>query len=186
MRPLVMDFAEDEAVLNIGDQFMCGDALLVCPVYTYQARSRELYLPAGLWYDFYTERPIEGGRHLTADAPYERMPLYARAGQIVPMGPAIEYTAQDTAGELIIHVYTGRDATFSLYEDEGTNYDYERGAFSRIPMQWSEAEQRFTLGEREGAFREMIPERDVTVRLITPQGVKSHKVRYTGAAIAIP
>lgn len=186
MRPLVMDFAEDEAVLNIGDQFMCGDALLVCPVYTYQARSRELYLPAGLWYDFYTERPIEGGRRLTADAPYERMPLYARAGQIVPMGPAIEYTAQDTAGELIIHVYTGRDATFSLYEDEGTNYDYERGAFSRIPMQWSEAEQRFTLGEREGAFREMIAERDVTVRLITPQGVKSHKVRYTGAAIAIP
>ena len=186
MRPLVMDFAEDEEVLNIGDQFMCGDALLVCPVYTYQARSRELYLPAGLWYDFYTERPIEGGRHLTADAPYERMPLYARAGQIVPMGPAIDYTAQDTAGELIIHVYTGRDAAFSLYEDEGTNYDYERGAFSRIPMQWSEAEQRFTLGEREGAFREMIPARDVTVRLITPQGVKSHKVRYTGAAIAIP
>ncbi len=186
MRPLVMDFAEDEEVLNIGDQFMCGDALLVCPVYTYQARSRELYLPAGLWYDFYTERPIEGGRRLTADAPYERMPLYARAGQIVPMGPAIEYTAQDTAGELIIHVYTGRDATFSLYEDEGTNYDYERGAFSRIPMQWSEAEQRFTLGEREGSFREMIAERDVTVRLITPQGVKSHKVRYTGAAIAIP
>lgn len=186
MRPLVMDFARDEEVLNIGDQFMCGDALLVCPVYTYQARSRELYLPAGLWYDFYTERPIEGGRRLTADAPYERMPLYARAGQIVPMGPAIEYTAQDTADELIIHVYTGRNATFSLYEDEGTNYDYERGAFSRIPMQWSEAEQRFTLGEREGAFREMIPERDVTVRLITPQGVKSHKVRYTGAAIAIP
>ncbi len=186
MRPLMMDFAEDEEVLNIGDQFMCGDALLVCPVYTYQARSRELYLPAGLWYDFYTERPIEGGRRLTADAPYERMPLYARAGQIVPMGPAIEYTAQDTAGELIIHVYTGRDATFSLYEDEGTNYDYERGAFSRIPMQWSEAEQRFTLGEREGTFREMIAERDVTVRLITPQGVKSHKVRYTGAAIAIP
>lgn len=186
MRPLVMDFADDEEVLNIGDQFMCGDALLVCPVYTYQARSRELYLPAGLWYDFYTEQPIEGGRRLTADAPYERMPLYARAGQIVPMGPAIEYTAQDTAGELIIHVYTGRDATFSLYEDEGANYDYERGAFSRIPMQWSEAEQRFTLGEREGAFREMIPERDVTVRLITPQGVKSHKVRYTGAAIAIP
>lgn len=186
MRPLVMDFADDEAVLNIGDQFMCGDALLVCPVYTYQARNRELYLPAGLWYDFYTEQPIEGGRRLTADAPYERMPLYARAGQIVPMGPAIEYTAQDTAGELFIHVYTGRDATFSLYEDEGTNYDYERGAFSRIPMQWSEAEQRFTLGEREGAFREMIPERDVTVRLITPQGEKSHKVRYTGAAIAIP
>ncbi|MBQ8581734.1 MAG: DUF5110 domain-containing protein [Alistipes sp.] len=186
MRPLVMDFADDEEVLNIGDQFMCGDALLVCPVYTYQARSRELYLPAGLWYDFYTERPIEGGRHLTADAPYERMPLYARAGQIVPMGPVIEYTAQDTAGELIIHVYTGCDASFSLYEDEGTNYDYERGAFSRIPMQWSEAEQRFTLGEREGAFREMIAERDVTVRLITPQGVKSHKVRYTGAAIAIP
>ncbi len=186
MRPLVMDFADDEEVLNIGDQFMCGDALLVCPVYTYQARSRELYLPAGLWYDFYTERPIEGGRRLTADAPYERMPLYARAGQIVPMGPAIEYTAQDTAGELIIHVYTGCDASFSLYEDEGTNYDYERGAFSRIPMQWSEAEQRFTMGEREGSFREMIPERDVTVRLITPQGVKSHKVRYTGAAIAIP
>lgn len=185
MRPLVMDFADDKEVLNIGDQFMCGDALLVCPVYAYKARSRELYLPAGLWYDFYTEQPVEGGRRLIVAAPYERSPLYVRGGQILPMGPAIEHTAQDTQGELIIHVYTGRDASFSLYEDEGTTYDYEQGAYSLIPMSWDEAHERFTMHERQGSFEGMITERDVTVRLISPKGVTAHHIRYTGTEITI-
>ncbi len=185
MRPLVMDFAEDKEVLNIGDQFMCGDALLVCPVYEYKARSRELYLPAGLWYDFYTEQPLEGGRRLMVAAPYERSPLYVRSGQILPMGPAIEHTAQDTQGELIVHVYTGRDASFSLYEDEGTTYDYEGGAYSLIPMSWDEAHERFTMHERQGSFEGMITERDVTVRLISPKGVTAHHIRYTGTEITI-
>lgn len=185
MRPLVMDFADDEEVLNIGDQFMCGDALLVCPVYAYKARSRELYLPAGLWYDFYTEQPVEGGRRLMVAAPYERSPLYVRGGQILPMGPAIEHTAQDTQGELIVHVYTGRDASFSLYEDEGTTYDYEQGAYSLIPMSWDEAHERFTMHERQGSFEGMITERDVTVRLVSPKGVTAHHIRYTGTEITI-
>ncbi len=185
MRPLVMDFADDEEVLNIGDQFMCGDALLVCPVYAYKARSRELYLPAGLWYDFYTEQPVEGGRRLMVAAPYERSPLYVRGGQILPMGPAIEHTAQDTQGELIIHVYTGRDASFSLYEDEGTTYDYEQGAYSLIPMSWDEAHERFTMHECQGSFEGMITERDVTVRLVSPKGVTAHHIRYTGTEITI-
>ncbi len=185
MRPLVMDFAEEKEVLHIGDQFMFGDALLVCPVYTYKARSRELYLPTGLWYDFYTEQPVEGGRRLTVAAPYERSPLYVRGGQILPMGPAIEHTAQDTQGELIVHVYTGRDASFSLYEDEGTTYDYEQGAYSLIPMSWDEAHERFTMHERQGSFEGMITERDVTVRLISPKGVTAHHIRYTGTDITI-
>lgn len=185
MRPLVMDFAADREVLNIGDQFMFGDALMVCPVYTYKARSREVYLPEGVWYDFYTEKVVEGGRRFEAKAPYERSPLYVKGGEIVPMGDPIEYTTQDTEGRLVINVYTGADAAFSLYEDEGTTYAYEEGAFSRIPISWCEAEQRLTLGAREGEFAEMIAERDVQVRIITPKGVKSHTVRYTGEAVTI-
>lgn len=185
MRPLVMDFAEDQEVLNIGDQFMFGDALMVCPVYQYKARNREVYLPEGLWYDFYSEKPVAGGRRFTAEAPYEHSPLYVRRGQILPMGPVIEHTAQDTRGELIIQVYTGADASFALYEDEGTTYDYERGAYSRIPMSWNEATKRFTMHAREGSFDGMITERDVTVRLISPKEVTSHTLHYNGTEITI-
>lgn len=185
MRPLVMDFQEDERVLDIGDQFMCGDALLVCPVYRYQARTREIYLPEGLWYNFYTEKPIEGGRTIEVAAPYERMPLYAKAGEIVPLGEPIEYTAQEQDGHLILNVYTGKDAHFTLYEDDGVSYDYEQGTYTQIPIAWSEAERTLSIGERRGAYEGMFAERTITVRLISPAGSTSRQVRYNGTAITI-
>lgn len=185
MRPLVMDFAHDETALDIADQFLFGDALMVCPVYTYKARSREVYLPEGGWYDFFSEKPVEGGRRFVAAAPYDRSPLYVRAGQIIPMGRDIEYTAQEQDGALVVNVYTGADAEFTLYEDEGTNYDYEKGAYTRIPMSWNEAEQCFTIYEQEGYYEGMYAERDITVRLISPKGVKSHKLHYTGEECSV-
>ncbi|MBQ5393650.1 MAG: DUF5110 domain-containing protein, partial [Alistipes sp.] len=185
MRPLVMDFTSEEATHHIGDQFMLGDALLVCPVYTYKARSREIYLPQGLWYDFYTEKAVQGGRRMTVAAPYERTPLFARGGEIVPMGHPIRYTAERQDHALTINVYTGRNGRFTLYEDDGVSYDYEQGLSTRIPMWWIEKEQRFILGERSGSYPGMVAQRNITVRIISPSGVKEHFVRYAGQRVEI-
>lgn len=185
MRPLVMDYPQDKAACNTDDQFFLGDALMVCPVYRYKARSREVYLPQGLWYDFYTEKPLEGGRRITAQAPYERTPLYVRAGEIIPLGRAVQYTAEEQDHALTVQVYTGCDARFTLYEDEGTTYDYETGAFTRLPMQWDEAAQRFTLHQLEGSFEGMVRESEITVRLISPTGITTHTVPYRGETITL-
>lgn len=183
MRPLVMDFTADPRVLDISDQFMFGDALMVCPVCEYRARSREVYLPAGGWYDFRSGAYVEGGRTITAAAPYEYSPLYVRAGRIVPMGRDIEYTSQEQDGALTVWVYTGADAEFSLYEDEGVNYNYEKGAYSRIPMRWDESAGTFAMGARQGAFDGMIAERPVAVRIVTPAGVTEYAGRYDGSEL---
>ncbi|MDE5709264.1 MAG: DUF5110 domain-containing protein [Alistipes sp.] len=183
MRPLVMDFTTDSRVLDISDQFMFGDALMVCPVCEYKARSREVYLPAGGWYDFRSGAYVEGGRTITAAAPYEYSPLYVRAGRIVPMGRDIEYTSQEQDGALTVCVYTGSDAEFSLYEDEGINYNYEKGAYSRIPMRWDEASGTFSIGVRTGSFDGMIAERPVAVRIVSPSGVREFAGRYDGSEL---
>ena len=185
MRPLVMDYPDDVVACNTDDQFFLGDALMICPVYTYKARSREVYLPEGLWYDFRSEQPLEGGRRLVAEAPYEHIPIYARAGEIIPLGREVEYTAQEQDHALTLHVYTGADARFTLYEDEGTTYDYEEGAYTLIPIVWSEAEQQLTIGEREGSFEGMPTVRTITVRLIAPAGVTTRTVTYTGTELTI-
>lgn len=165
MRGLVMDFAADTAVRNIRDQFMFGPSLLVNPVYTYQARSRELYLPAGNgWYDLYTGRFNNGGSHITAAAPLHRIPLYVKEGSILPFGPALQYTGQKPADTITLYVYTGKDAQFTLYEDEGLNYNYEKGQFGKISLSWNEAKQSLSIGNREGSFPGMLQQR--TFRII--------------------
>ncbi|MBQ1952330.1 MAG: DUF5110 domain-containing protein [Alistipes sp.] len=185
MRPLVMDYPDDVVACNTDDQFFLGDALMICPVYTYKARSREVYLPEGLWYDFRSERAIEGGHRLVAEAPYEHIPIYARAGEIIPLGREVEYTAQEQDHALTLNVYTGADARFTLYEDEGTTYDYEQGAYTLIPIVWNEAERQLTIGEREGSFEGMPTVRTITVRLIAPEGVTTRTVTYTGTELTI-
>lgn len=156
MRALVMDFAEDEAVLNIDDQYMFGSALMVCPVYEYKSRQRSVYLPKGSrWYDAYTGTVFEGGQMIEANAPYERMPMYVKSGSILPVGPEIEYTDQKLDAPIKLMVYTGEDGSFKLYEDEGLNYNYEQDKYSVIPMTWSEENKSFTIGDRVGSFEGM-------------------------------
>ncbi|MFC5742349.1 DUF5110 domain-containing protein [Dyella tabacisoli] len=151
MRGLVMNFAADAKVRNIDDEFMFGPAFLVAPVTQYGARSRSVYLPAGAdWYDFNHGKRYSGGQSIDADAPLERMPLFVRAGAIVPTGPDIQYTGQKPDAALTLLVYTGADGSFSLYEDEGTNYRYEQGHYSRIPLRCDEATHTLSLGVREG------------------------------------
>lgn len=165
MRGLVMDFGKDTAVQRIGDQFMFGPSLLINPVYTYKARSRRLYLPANTgWYNLYDGTYTEGGQYITADAPLDRIPLYAKAGSIIPFGPAMQYTAQRPADTITLYVYTGSNGKFSLYEDEGVNYNYEKGQYSTIPFSYDDANKTLTIGKREGTFPGMLLQR--TFRIV--------------------
>ncbi|SFS19015.1 alpha-D-xyloside xylohydrolase [Dyella sp. OK004] len=151
MRGLPMDFPGDANVHNINDEYLFGPAFLVAPVTEYRATSRQVYLPAGTaWYDFHSGHRYDGGTTITADAPPERMPLFVRAGAIVPTGLAIQYTGQQPDAPITLLIYSGGNGQFSLYEDEGTNYGYEKGHYSRIPLSYDESSSTLTLGKREG------------------------------------
>lgn len=185
MRPLVMDFTNDKKTLSSGDEFMFGDALLVCPVYEYGARSRKVYLPEGRWYDWYSGTALEGGREIIADAPYDRIPLFARAGQIVPEGADIQYTAQDDGRTLTLKIFSGKDAVYSLYEDDGLTYGYERGEYCRYPMVWNNEASTLTIKAREGSFKGMAPAKTVNVEVISPEGIRRKSAVYTGEELIV-
>ena len=188
MRALVMDFTDDATAREVSDEFMFGDAFLVCPVYEYKARSREVYLPEGGWYEFNgSQSYVEGGRTITAEAPFDYIPVYVREGSIIPMGPAIEYTAQEQNGNLRIYVYAGRDGQFTLYEDDGLTYGYENGEYANIPLKWDDSNSTLTIGKRSGSFEGMKELRHLLIFLNTPDG-KQHEPQicsYNGTETTI-
>ncbi len=161
MRPLVMDFASDSYAINTPYQFMFGPAIMVNPIYKYGERSRDVYLPIGAsWYDFHTGKYMgTGGARKKCDAPYERIPLMVRAGSIIPIGPAMEYTRQKQADTLRIFVYEGADGEFNLYEDEGVNYGYEAGRYATIQFCYDDASKTLTISDRHGSFPGMLNKR---------------------------
>ncbi len=168
MRGLVMDFPHDPRVRNIKTQYMFGPAFLVSPVVEYRARSRKVYLPAGAgWYDFASGTRHEGGREIDAAAPLDRMPLYVRAGSIVPVGPQVQYTGEKPAAPLTLFIYTGADGSFDLYEDDGESNGYERGEYARIPLRYDDASGTLEIGARVGGFPGMVAKRRLNVRWIS-------------------
>jgi alpha-D-xyloside xylohydrolase len=192
MRPLPFDFTNDTKVFGITDQFMFGPAFLVNPVTTMGATSRSLYLPAGTWYDFYAGSTMTGGTTMTVNAPLSQMPLYVRAGSIVPMGPLIQYATQSIDPQEI-RVYAGGDASFTLYEDEGDTYDYQTGKYSTIPFTWSDSAKTLTIGARAGSYTGMPMTRTFDVVLvganhgvgITVTATPDKAVSYTGAQVVV-
>jgi alpha-D-xyloside xylohydrolase len=168
-RALPFDFPEDAGVLNIANQFMFGPALLVNPVTAAGSKSRSVYLPAGTWYDFWTGAANEGtaGRNVTAEAPLERIPIYARAGAILPMGPNIQY-ADQSVDPIELRIYPGADGSFNLYEDEGDGYGYESGSYSVIPISYSQSTGKVTIGHRTGSFPGMKESRTFNVVFVAP------------------
>jgi alpha-D-xyloside xylohydrolase len=164
-RPLVMDWRSDEKTWNIGDEFMFGPALLVSPVLKANAIRRSVYLPPSpAWYDFWTGQQVKGSQEIDPEAPLDRIPLYVRAGSILPMGPEIEYAAQDPGGSIELRIYRGADGQFDLYEDAGDSYDYEQGQHSVIPIRWDDRAGILTIGAREGSFPGMVETR--TFRIV--------------------
>ena len=193
MRPLVMDFPADKKVRDIKDEYMFGPDLLVAPVYTYGARSREVYFPGtDGWYDFYTGKFIQSGQTLDITAPYERMPLFVRAGSILPMGGDIQSTADVSAEPVTLFVTAGRDGSFTLYDDEGINYNYEKGMKSTILLTYDNATSTLTIGNREGEYPGMLKDRKFNVVKVDPahpvafdKKVTGKVVDYTGKEIKI-
>jgi alpha-D-xyloside xylohydrolase len=162
MRHLVFDYQKDTKVYGIADQFMYGPALLVNPVITAGATSRSVYLPAGSWYDFWTGASATGGTTVTADAPLSKIPLYVKAGSIIPMGPNIQY-ATESIDPLEIRVYKGANGSFTLYEDEGDSYNYETGKYSTITFTWDDAGKKLSIGDRNGSYTGMPASRTFNV-----------------------
>ncbi len=164
MRGLIMDYENDEKVKNINDEYLFGPSLLISPVTTYHATSRAVYLPGGNgWYDFYSGKYSAGGQNILADAPYGKIPVYVKEGSIIPFGPEMQYTGEKPVDPITLYVYTGRDAGFTLYEDQDTTYDYENGAFSRIKITYSEDAKTLTIANRQGTFPGMKPDRKFKV-----------------------
>lgn len=194
MRALVMDHASDSKVKNISDQYMFGPSLMICPVYTYQARNREVYFPSTSgWYDFNTGKFIEGNQQLTIDAPYNRMPVFVPEGAILPFGPELQYTTEKKPETITLYVYAGKNGSFELYEDEGTNYNYEKGLYSTIHFGYNDANRTLTIGNRSGRFEGMLSERTFRIVYITKDNPASFElnnkdalsVKYSGKRVNV-
>jgi len=195
MRGLVMDFANDDNVTSIDDQYMFGPSLMICPVYNYKQRDRQVYLPKGQgWYDLYSGAYYEdGGKYISAAAPYERIPVFVKAGSIIPFGPALQYTTEKKADTITLQVYAGKDGDFTLYEDEGLNYNYEKGLYSAIQFHYTDADKKLTIKERKGTFPGMLKKRYFRIKLISyekPTALNVEKkdgvlIKYDGRRQAI-
>jgi len=202
MRALVMDFAEDKDALNINDQYMFGKSILVCPVtepmYTKisvtgrdsirvsdfsNIKSRSVYLPKGTdWFDFWTNEKLSGGQTVNKMSPLDMMPLYIKAGSIIPIGPNVQYAEEKKWDNLELQVYAGANGSFVLYEDEFDNYNYESGAFTEIPITWNNSSRTLTIGARKGTYNGMLENRMFTVKL---QDGTTKSVQYNGKRINI-
>ena len=193
MRPLVMEFRTDVRAQNTWDEFMYGPAFLVNPVTEPSATTRPVYLPTAKWYDFWSGVATEGGREISAPTPLERLPLYIRAGSIVPMGPDVEWSTERPADPIELRVYRGADGDFTLYEDENDNYNYEKGAYATIPLHWDDAKKSLMIGERQGQFPGMLASRKFHIVFvgdnhgagIAPFNTPDNVVSYSGKSITI-
>ena len=193
MRPLVFDFRSDTNVFEIKNQYMFGPALLACPVTQPGETNRSVYLPANTtWFDFWKGTVLNGGQRVEADSPIQTMPLFVRAGSIIPYGPEIQYAMQSN-DPIELRIYRGTDGAFTFYEDEGDNYNYERGVYATIPVAWDEASQTLTIGKRAGNFPGMLKERTFRIVFVStdhgvgvaPETNVDAVIRYTGKSIKV-
>ncbi len=196
LRPLFSDFASDKRVWDMTDELMFGRSILAAPIvepqYTVtdsiapdwkQLKTAVKYLPKGTrWYDFWTNQTYKGGQDINLQTALNRVPMFVRAGSILPLGSVMQYTGQQAWDKLEIRVYPGADGTFTLYEDEGDNYNYEQGVFSTITFSWDESRQVLTIGSRQGSFPGMLNSR--LFHVVWPDGT-SKDIKYEGEEITV-
>lgn len=206
MRALVMDFKDDKEVWNINDQYMFGKSLLVCPVvkslYTQETgsgrnvtrttdysavKSRTVYLPKGAyWYDFWTNEKLTGGKTIERESPIDIIPLYVKAGSIIPFGPKVQYSGEKKWDDLEIRVYKGSNGAFVLYEDEFDNYNYEQGKYTEIKFEWKDSSRTLTISDRKGNYNGMLQQRNFRIVLVEPDKVnQSQPTAYDGRMISV-
>ena len=213
MRTLVMDFAGDKNALDINDQFLFGKSIMVSPVTNAMyikpvvndrdtsyaedftaVKTKETYLPAGIdWYDFWTGEKLAGGKKVNRETPVDIIPLYVRAGSIIPVGPDVQYAEEKKWDELEVRIYAGADGKFVLYEDENDNYNYEKGIYSTITFNWNDKKKSLTINDRNGAFPGMLESRKFNMILVNgnkPAGenlaaAAEKAVIYTGKKVIV-
>jgi len=205
LRAVALQFPNDARTHDLLDEYLFGPSLLVCPVtepmyflpgsrpaqhakhsVQHAPYSRSVYLPAGRrWFDFWTNAGFEGGQRIQAHAPLETLPIFVPEGSILPMSEAVEHVGQQPDAPYEIRVFTGQDARFTLYEDSGDGYEYERGAFSLIELLWRQKDRRLTIGRRKGSFAGMTPRREWRIVLISDARCARHSVAYTGEEVQI-
>jgi len=198
LRAVALDFPDDPVTHDLIDQFQFGRALLVCPVtqamyygknsqpITEVPRNRSVYLPKGAdWYDFWTGKFYSGGQTIGVDAPLETLPLFVRAGSILPMTEVMQFAGEKPDAPYEIRIYRGCDGAFAIYEDSGDGYEYETGAFSLVRLGWNEVRQELRVAEREGSFPQMVAERDFKFSFISPSGTEVKELRYTGGELIV-
>ncbi len=195
MRPLVMDFPKDQQALGIGNQYLFGPAIMVTPVTTAGATTQSVYLPAtsAPWYNFWTGETVAGGQRVDAAAPVETVPLFIKPGSIIPMGPFLQYSSEKPADPIELRVYRGADCKFTLYEDEGDTYDYEKGVYATIPISWDDRRHTLEIGKRTGEFPGMLKERTFRVVFVSPnhgagisiEAQPDATVLYTGKKVKV-
>lgn len=214
MRPLVMDFATDRKAILLDNEYLFGKQILVRPVteplYTKKVEGNKgvttvpdvakasapvkVYLPKGTkWIDFWTNESVEGGQELQRACPVDILPLYIKAGSILPLGPKVQYSTEKKWDNLDICVYPGADGEFTLYEDEFDNYNYEKGMFSTIRFHWNDATRTLTIDNRTGEFPHMLKKRNFCITLMQPGKQSAEtvtmkpdkKVTYSGKKITI-
>ena len=172
MRPLVMDFNGDTSALNQNYEFMFGKTILVSPVIEPKVSEWNVYLPQSIgWYDFWSGKRYNGGQSIKTEVPLDKIPLYVKAGSVIPMGPLIQY-ATEKNDPIEIRIYPGDNGEFTLYEDENDNYNYEKGIYSTITFSWDDEKKVLNIGERKGSFPGMLNERTFNFVLVNEkQGV---------------
>jgi len=194
MRPMVMDFNGDIDAMNCRYQYMFGKALLVAPITEPNITEWNVYLPkSSAWFDFWTGKHFNGGQTVKTDAPLDKIPLFVKAGSILPAGPNVQYATEKKWDNLEIRVYEGANGAFTLYEDESDNYNYEKGAYSTINFNWSNAKRTLTINDRKGSFKGMLTSRKFNIILVSKNKVVGYEkqvkfdkeIIYNGKAIKI-
>jgi alpha-D-xyloside xylohydrolase len=193
MRALVMDFPNDKTARESKDEFLFGPSLLICPVIQPRVHSRMVYLPSGTeWTDFWTGRSYPGGTTVKADAPVAKIPIFVRAGAIVPMGQVMQYVDEKKPDPIEINIVPGASGSFTLYEDEGSNNNYKVGKFACIPIDWNDRTRTLTIGKRSGTFSGMLTRRTFRVKLSASghqiggdPGNREQSISYAGVPIAL-
>jgi alpha-D-xyloside xylohydrolase len=195
MQPLVMNFPKDPKVLNIGNQYFFGPSIMVTPVTMAGATEQAVYLPAAgaPWYNFWTGETSPAGERVNASAPVKTLPLFVRGGSILPMGPFLQYSNEKPADPIELRIYRGADGHFTLYQDEGDSYGYEKGQYETIPIRWHDSSRTLEIGARTGSFPGMLKEHTFNIVMVSRDrgaGVElatqfDSVVHYTGQAIRI-
>ena len=194
MRPLMMDFVEDPEALAQNYEYMFGPSILVAPIVEEEPQTWPVYLPnhQGGWYDFWTGQHSSGQKLIEVPVSDEHIPLFVKAGSILPLGKAVQHTGESLDAPWEIRIYPGADAHYTVYEDEGSNYNYEQGKYSTYDLSWDDKKQVLTISDRKGSFEGMVAKRILNiVKVDTGRGVGldagkvNRKINYSGKAMQV-